>query len=86
MYSGIIEFIAEHTLHTAMLSGALAQSKRLDATQRTRLLPSGQFPRKTGELRTGDKRGAPRVSGLAAGVQRLMTDESCFNNLPILVE
>lgn len=86
MYSGIIEFIAEHTLHTVMLSGALAQSKRLDATHRTSLLPSRQFPRKTWECRTGDKRGVPRVSGLAAGAQRLMTDESCFNNLPILVE
>ena len=32
-----------------------------------------------------DKRGAPRVSGVAAGAQRLMTEEDYFNNSLILV-
>lgn len=73
MYSGIIEFIAEHTLHTVMLSRALAQSKRLGATHRTRLLPSEQFPRKTGEM------SRQRQKGLAerkrAGSRSAATDD-----------
>ena len=73
MYSGIIEFIAEHTLHTVMLSGALAQSKRLGATHRTRLRPPEQFPPKPG----GGKKIAPRdedgqnFCGLDTSIARL---------------
>ena len=72
MYSGIIEFIAEHTLHTVMLSGALAQSKRLGATHRTRLLPSEQFPRKTGEMSRRSQKG--RAERKRAGSRSAATD------------
>ena len=63
------------------------ETSRRDSTAQ-RLLPSEQFPRKTGEMSEmpsalNDKRGAPRVSGVASVSE---TDEDYFYNLPILVQ
>ena len=85
MYSDIIGFIAVYILFTVMLSGALAQSKRLGSTRRTRLLPSKQFPPQNEGIAPRDEDGQ-NFCGIDASIARLIAiNVTCGNTTIVFI-